>query len=106
MIGDRESGMIDVGDWRVDLTELGGDAVNSMVWLGGVRYEGRWWPWIKGGGVCSSGGVSRYDGTGAGAAHRVLSGVVGVLGGVVGGVSRSEGKCAGAAQSSEGARGL
>ena len=41
--------------------------------------------------MCSSGGVSRCEGNGAGAAHGDLSGVACVFGDVVGGVSRSDG---------------
>ena len=47
-----------------------------------------WWPWIVGGGVRINGGVSRYEGNGAGSAHRDFAGVVGVLVDVVGGISR------------------
>ena len=52
-----------------------------------------WWPWIVGGGVRINGGVSRYEGNGAGSAHRDFAGVEVVVG-ISGGVSRCEGWCA------------
>ena len=130
-MGDRESGIIVVGDCRVDLVRFGGVMV-GIVWLVGVWHEVSWWPWIRGGGVsrhegngagiahrdlsgalywiggggvCSSGGVSRHEGSGAGIAHRDSSGVLQVFGGVVVEVSGSGGWFAGAAQSSA-ARGV
>ena len=47
-----------------------------------------WWPRIVGGGVRIKGGVRRYEGNGAGSAHRDFSGVVGVFAGVTWGMSR------------------
>ena len=38
-----------------------------------------WWPWIVGGGVRISGGVSRYEGNGAGSAHRDFAAEVSVV---------------------------
>ena len=63
-----------------------------------------WCPWIEGGGVLRSGGVRMYEGTGAGAAHSDLFGVVGVfsvLVGVVGAVSTLV-SCVGSVRGTEG----
>ena len=65
-----------------------------------------WWPWVEGVCACIRGGDRyMYGGIGDGEVHRDPGVVVGDLVGVVGGVSRSDGRCAGSAQSS-GARGL
>ena len=49
-MGDRENGMIVVGDCSVDLVVVGGDVRVSMDVVG-VCGVSMWCPWIRGGGV-------------------------------------------------------